>query len=221
MKKMLTLVLSVIMLINLSAFTSFANENVVARQISFEEMITRYFENKDTTVVLNKIGKDITSDFFSYNTANFENGNYQKIRNYLENNVTHLSYSVESSTENRVSINSLGTSKYVSGYDTFLISDKYGHKGYLTMEVGGTIIYNPNTGEISRAYNTKLVRTEYSDLYDWTLTSKNIRTSSKISPDKFKAFFTVTLQSIGKYSHYSQEYDFGYHQFTVSAEAGN
>jgi hypothetical protein len=221
MKKILTLILSVIMLVNLSAFTSFANENVVARQISFEEMITRYFEHKDTTVVLNKAGKDITSEFFSYNTVNFNKRDYQKIRNYIESNVSNLSYRVESSIENRVAVNSLGTSKYVSDYTSMPISDKYGHKGYLIMEVGGTIIYNPNTGEILRAYNAKLVRAEYSDLQDWTLTNRNVRTSSTISTDKFKAFFTASLRSIGTYSHFSQEYDFGIHQFTVSTEAGN
>ena len=36
-----------------------------------------------------------------------------------------------------------------------------------------------------------------------------------------KAFFTASLRSIGIYSHYSQEFDFGIHQLTVSAEAGN
>lgn len=221
MKRILSLILSVIMLVNLSAFTSFANENVVARKISFEQMITRYFEHKDTTVVLNKAGKDITSEFFSYNIVKFNNGDYQAIRNYIESNVSNLSYREESSIENRVAVNAMGTSKYVSDYTSMLISDKYGHKGYLTMEVGGTIIYNPNTGEILRAYNAKLVRAEYSDLQDWTLTNRNVRTSSSISPDKFKAFFTASLRSIGTYSHYSQEYDFGIHQFTVSTEAGN
>lgn len=97
-----------------------------------------------------------------------------------------------------------------------LISDKYGHKGYLTMEVGGTIIYNRNTGEITSAYNAKLVRAEYSDLYDWAFSNKNVKTSSRISSDKFTAYFTASLQSIGKCSHYSQEYDFGNHQFTMS-----
>lgn len=221
MKKIITFILSVIMLVNLSAFTSFANENVAARKISFEQMITRYFEHKDTTVVLNKAGKDITSEFFSYNTVNFNNGDYQSIRNYIESNVSNLSYRVERSIENKVAVNAMGISKYVSQYESFLISDKYGHKGYLTMEVGGTLIYNPNSGEILRAYNAKLVRSEYSDLQDWTLTSRNVRTSSSISPDKFKAFFTASLRSIGTYSHYSEEFDFGIHQLTVSAEAGN
>jgi hypothetical protein len=194
---------------------------VEARKISFEQMITRYFEHKDTTVVLNKAGKDITLEFFSYNTVNFNNGDYQAIRNYIESNVSNLSYRGESSIENRAVVNAMGISKYVSEHDSFLISDKYGHRGYLTMEVGGTLIYNPNSGEILRAYNAKLVRSEYSDLQDWTLTSRNVRTSSSISPDKFKAFFTASLHSIGTYSYYSQEYDFGIHQYTVSAEAGN
>lgn len=89
------------------------------------------------------------------------------------------------------------------------------------MEVGGTIIYNPNTGEILRAYNAKLVRAEYSDLQDWTLTSKNVKTSSRISYDKFKAYFIASLRSIGTYLYFTQEYDYGYHQYTVNAEAGN
>lgn len=180
-------------------------------------MITRYFENKDVTEVLDKSGNDITSDFFKKNTTFFKNGDYYQIRDYIDAYVSHLRYSTEQSVTKAF----LGTSKYVSFYDTMMISDKYDHRGYLTMEVGGIIIYNRNTGEITRAYDAKLVRTEYSDLPDWTFTNRNVRTSSRISSDKFTAFFTASLQSIGRYSYLPQEFDFGNHQITMSTQAGD
>lgn len=57
--------------------------------------------------ILKKAGKDITSEFFSLNTVNFENGDYQKIRNYIDRSVSNL----RCRAENRAAIASLGTSK--------------------------------------------------------------------------------------------------------------
>ena len=217
MKKILTLMLAGIMFTYMIAFSSFAGENVPAGYMSFEEMISKYFENKDTATVLDKSGNDITLNFFAYNTANYENRDYQSIRSYLEDNVSELRYR----EVNLPSTARLGTSKYVKDYGTVLISDKYGHTGYLTMEVGGTIVYDRNTGEILSAYNAKLVRADYTDFYEWTFTNKNVTTKSRISSDKFTAYFTAGLQSIGRYSQSPLDYDFGYHEFTTSTQAGD
>lgn len=217
MKKLLSLIIVGIMFTYTMVFSCFASENIPAGYITFEKMISRYFENEDMTVVLDKAGSDITSEFFACNTASYVNGNYQNIRDYLESYVSEL----HCRKVNELSPLRLGTSMYVSDYGTMLISDKYGHKGYLTMEVGGTIIYDRNTGEILRAYNAKLVSADYSDFYDWTFTNKNITTSSRISSDKFTAYFKASLRSIGRYPQSPLDYDFGYHEFTTSTQAGD
>lgn len=64
-------------------------------------------------------------------------------------------------------------------------------------QVGGTIIYERNTGEILSVYNAKLVRAEFSYLQDWKFTFNR------------------------RYSQSPLDYNFVYHQLTISAQGGD
>lgn len=90
-----------------------------------------------------------------------------------------------------------GVSKYIQDYGTRLIQDSDGHKGYIIIEVGGTYIYDRNSGQISSAYNAKVVSIDYADLPWWTLTPSNITAYSSISSDRYTAYFTGSVRTKG------------------------
>lgn len=218
MKKILAIFWTGLLILLTFSMPTFAEEAVETKIVPFETMISVYFENPNETEVLNKDGVNITEEFFAKNSSAYESKNYDVIREFLNTNVGRLKCQMESQEQN---LERMDATKTVRDYEVIPIESQ-GHKGFLKMDVGGTFTYNRNTGEISSAYNPRLISVEVDrdSFYDWTFKHVNVTTDSWVSGDKFTAYFKASLQTLGYYQYSFTEFDFGYQTCTISSQAG-
>lgn len=194
------------------------NQNSVStRQISFEEMVQKYLQHTDTLKVNGNNGIDLTDPFISILNSNVSNKNYNAIRDYMNNYVESV-YFRDVEEIKYANARASYVSKYVQDYATKMITNGDNARGYIIITVGGNITYNRNTGQITNAYNPKVVNVEYADLAWWTMTPTNIQASARISSDKYTAYFTGSVRSYGVHDDATYlKFDFGTASVTITA----
>lgn len=232
MKNKCTLfIISVILTIASLSLPVFANNPVTVKQIqapaqniTFEDMIDRFILHKDSLIVTGKNGANLTNTFISLINSSSQTGNYNSIKSFMNAQVDSVYYteidSISDTSTN--SLMSASTTKYVQGSGTKLIQNSNGVMGYILMTVGGTIIYDRNSGEITSAYNPTVVNIDYADLAWWNMSPTNITASSRISSDKYVAYFTGSARSYGVHDNAPfTTYDFGTATITISGQGGD
>lgn len=217
MKKSVMLFISCYFFIIVLSGTALAQNSTQVKQVTFQDMMKIYYDNMDETSVTGKNGDDITEQFLATTLPYYQSGNFEMIRSYFHNNVDHIYLQ----KEEVIGRQKMGITKAVTGYESRELKNSDGHKCEVMIYVGGTIIYDPNTGYILSAYNPKLIRTDYTaNGSEWTFQDKDITTSSSISTDKFTAYFNVKYHCIGRYYASPLDYDFGWPELTISSQAG-
>jgi len=179
---------------------AFANDEVEVSQVTFEQFIIPYFEEYNNTQVFDHAGNNITQEFFAKNTPYYLAGDFDSIKKYSYAKVGIF----KASKERFVSTRGFNETRYIESYEASYINYSNGSahaSGYVKTTIGGTYVYDPNSGMIASAYNPVVKRVEFEDFREWKMSYKNLTTRASISPDKFYAIFSATMTITGKYEY--------------------
>lgn len=199
MKKLKILFCSLIMMLLFSSY-AYANEDVETNKVTFKEFITPYFES-DNTQVFDRVGNNITQEFFAKNKAFYLAGDFKSIKEYSDAKVGLIRAYEEIKT---ISTFGLNQTRHIESYEAKYINYSNGSahaSGYVKTTVGGNYVYNPNSGEIVSAYNSVAKKVEFVDFVNWKMSYTNLSTNASISSNKFYALFSASLTVHGKYEY--------------------
>lgn len=199
LKKVSFLLIILIVLLTLDHGSYAANVELRTKSSSqFVNFINKAYSNTSKLNVLNQQGEDVTNYFVQKTKGLFDKGDYVSIERLISNE--KLLPSIEESINAR-NDNELMASRTV--YYSDIITNSYNLQGQIQrwdVLLGGTITYNPNTGEIYSASNPSLSIYDDSGVhYNLFISLSDVETSRDILSSKvlFKAKYHLKVWVYG------------------------
>lgn len=166
-KKVISIALCiVIMLAHFRTAFAYPETSVATVNEKKVDFLTHCFADPNTVIVLDKNSHDISRKFIQDNYEHFLVRDYESIMNYLNVNVSEISYEREEIAilDENMSPFALSRSKTVSRvYWHYLQPTGIITGFYLDFTIRGTFHYEPNSGKITSTGNTSITDIGYTD----------------------------------------------------------